>query len=239
LQGGRPVQDAFYRVLCPATTSAATGGGPAEDGVEALDSAYSQDSSGISGGEARAGAAAEFFGALRDRMVRAERALPAFQALFWERARELDTACLQRGLAPTVAGVEAACARGRAGRALAGSHAREVMLLLQQLCEGHNRQMQDFLRQQGPGSSDLVSQVLPHPMRYEHISLQNAPHASSAAQYFDEHPHTRTRTHMRTHTHTHMHTHTHVIGSQAIGREEVLGLWQMKEFRFVRLLGLK
>lgn len=116
--------------------------------------------------ETRGGAAAVFFGALRDRMVRAERALPAFQALFWERARELGSACAQRGQAPTVTGVEAICARGRAGRSLAGSHAREVMLLLQQLCEGHNYQMQEFLRQQGPGSIDLVSQVLAKQLYY-------------------------------------------------------------------------
>jgi hypothetical protein len=150
-QGGRPVQDAFYRILRPQQTSAATGG-PAEDGVETLDNSSSDNCSG-------GGAAADFFGALRDRMVRAERALPSFQALFWERARELGSACAQRGQAPTVIGVEAVCARGRAGRSLAGSHALEVMLLLQQLCEGHNRQMQEFLRQQGPGSVDLVSQV--------------------------------------------------------------------------------
>ena len=157
-QGGRPVQDAFYRVLCPAHTSAATGG-PTEDDVETLESAIGKSSVG---NETRGGVAAEFFGALRDRMVRAERALPAFQALFWERARELGAACVQRDKMPTVIGVEAACARGRAGRALAGSHAQEVMLLLQQLCEGHNLQMQEFLRQQGPGSVDLVSQVPVH-----------------------------------------------------------------------------
>jgi hypothetical protein len=154
-QGGRPVQDAFYHVLCPPHASAVTGG-PTEDNVSILESAIGQ---GSKGSETRGAAAADFFGALRDRMVRAERALPAFQALFWERARELGTACRQRRQSPTVIGVEAVCARGRAGRALAGSHAREVMLLLQQFCEGHNYQMQEFLRQQGPGSVDLVSQV--------------------------------------------------------------------------------
>ena len=155
LQGGRPVQDAFYRILCPPHSSATTGG-PTEDGVETLENSGGKDGNG---GDTWGGTAADFFGALRDRMVRAERALPAFQALFWERARELGTACSQRDQMPTVTGVEAACARGRAGRALAGSHAQEVMLLLQQLCEGHNHQMQEFLRQQGPGSVDLVSQV--------------------------------------------------------------------------------
>ena len=153
-QGGRPVQDAFHRVLCPPQTSTAIGG-PWEDGVHAPEI----PSTKIRGNDTRGGAAAVFFGALRDRMVRAERALPAFQALFWERARELGLACAQREKAPTVTGVEAVCARGRAGRMLAGSHAREVMLLLQQLCEGHNYQMQEFLRQQGPGSVDLISQV--------------------------------------------------------------------------------
>jgi hypothetical protein len=156
-QGGRPVQDAFYHVLCPQQNFAATGGST-KDSAEALKTATRENSSGS---ETREGSAADFFGALRDRMVRAERALPAFQSLFWERARELGLACAQRGQAPTLIGVEAVCARGRAGRTLAGSHACEVMLLLQQLCEGHNQQMQEFLRQQGPGSVDLVSQVPP------------------------------------------------------------------------------
>jgi hypothetical protein len=181
LQGGRPVQDAFYRVLCPPQIASATGG-PSEDGVQAPEI---PNNKGSGKSETRGGAAAVFFGALRDRMVRAERALPAFQALFWERARELGSACAQRGQAPTVTGVEAICARGRAGRSLAGSHAREVMLLLQQLCEGHNYQMQEFLRQQGPGSIDLVSQVLAKQLYYL-VSAPQSPYVTSKCKYQDQ-----------------------------------------------------
>ena len=99
---------------------------------------------------------AVFFGSLKERLMRAERALSAFQVLFWRKAQELSVDCEAHGRVLTISGIRDVCVLDRSSKDFAGSHAIEVLRFLQLLCEGHNRKMQDFVRDQGKNSSDLV-----------------------------------------------------------------------------------
>eukprot|EP00960_Hanusia_phi_P040112 754256-Hanusia_phi.AAC.3 len=94
---------------------------------------------------------------LRDRLVRAERALPTLQNSFNKYCSELSQQSSNRGFLLTLEGLEEIMKDDRANDVFYGSHALLILRFLQLLCEGHNREMQEYMRFQGKKSIDLVS----------------------------------------------------------------------------------
>ena len=99
----------------------------------------------------------QLFHAFRERLVRAERGISAFYAAFHRVGQEMGEECSAHGHVLTVAGVKNIITQDRACMGFVGSHANEILRFLQLLCEGHNKDMQEYVRFQGRTSTDLVT----------------------------------------------------------------------------------
>ncbi|KAJ1490986.1 hypothetical protein T484DRAFT_3262606 [Baffinella frigidus] len=94
---------------------------------------------------------------LREHLVRAEQGLVTYMDTFYRLAGTYATQCDRRGYALSISGLEDLARSDVWCRQLVGAHAGEVLRFLQLLCEGHNREMQEYMRKQGGTSVDLVT----------------------------------------------------------------------------------
>ena len=94
---------------------------------------------------------------LRDRLVRGERGLKIFHDTFMRLSTELRSQCVAQNKSLTIAGVAQLTRADRLVQSFLGSYPEEVLRFLQLLCEGHNRQMQEYMRHQGKTSIDMVT----------------------------------------------------------------------------------
>ena len=97
------------------------------------------------------------FQKLRDRLVRGERGLSIFHKTFLRLSTELSSQCTARGQVLTIAGIKEITCADRLVQSFLGSYPVEVLRFLQLLCEGHNRDMQEYMRFQGKTSIDMVT----------------------------------------------------------------------------------
>jgi hypothetical protein len=99
----------------------------------------------------------QLFQKLRDRLVRGERGLKIFHDTFLRLSGELASQCMAANKLLTIEGVEQLTRADRLVQSFLGSYPQEVLRFLQLLCEGHNREMQEYMRFQGKTSVDLVT----------------------------------------------------------------------------------
>jgi CRP-like cAMP-binding protein len=97
------------------------------------------------------------FQKLRDRLVRGERGLGIYQATFLRLSQELHSQCSTLGKVLTIEGVRRLTQADRLVQSFLGSYPEEVLRFLQLLCEGHNKDMQEYMQYQGKTSVDMVS----------------------------------------------------------------------------------
>ena len=100
---------------------------------------------------------APLFQKLRDRLVRGERGLSIFHNTFLRLSEDLGSQCTALGQVLTIEGVEDLTRADRLVQFFLGSYPQEVLRLLQLMCEGHNRDMQEYMRFQGTTSIDMVT----------------------------------------------------------------------------------
>jgi len=97
------------------------------------------------------------FQKLRDRLVRGERGLGIYQATFMRLSQELHSQCSTLGKVLTIEGVRRLTQADRLVQSFLGSYPEQVLRFLQLLCEGHNKEMQDYMHSQGKTSVHMVS----------------------------------------------------------------------------------
>jgi hypothetical protein len=97
------------------------------------------------------------FQVLRDRLVRGERGLKIFYDTFMRLSADLGSQCAASNRLLTIQAIEELTRADRLVQSFLGSYPKEVLRFLQLLCEGHNREMQEYMRYQGKTSIDMVT----------------------------------------------------------------------------------